>query len=83
MAASTLTIRLDSELKMEASEVAEYHGLGPSSITRLVELDNLVKLIIENSPSSLSKGCNGDKGLRRRHNMRSLQGARCASIGPH
>ena len=33
MAASTLTIRLDSELKKGASEVAEYYGLDLSSVT--------------------------------------------------
>ena len=34
MAASTLTIRLDDELKREASEVADYYGLDLSSVTR-------------------------------------------------
>ena len=34
MAASTLTIRLDSELKREASEVAKHYGLDLSSVTR-------------------------------------------------
>ena len=36
MAASTLTIRLDSELKKEASKVAEYYGLDLSSVTRAI-----------------------------------------------
>lgn len=34
MAATTLTIRLDSDLKREASEVADYYGLDLSSVTR-------------------------------------------------
>ena len=34
MTASTLTIRLDSELKKEASDIAEYYGLDLSSVTR-------------------------------------------------
>lgn len=36
MAASTLTIRLDSGLKKEASKVAEYYGLDLSSVTRAI-----------------------------------------------
>jgi DNA-damage-inducible protein J len=34
MATSTLTIRIDSELKKEASAVAEYYGLDLSTATR-------------------------------------------------
>ena len=34
MAASTLTIRLDDELKRGAAEVADYYGLDLSSVTR-------------------------------------------------
>lgn len=34
MSASTLTIRLDDELKRGASEVAAYYGLDLSSVTR-------------------------------------------------
>ena len=34
MATSTMTIRIDSDLKREASEVAEYYGLDLSSVTR-------------------------------------------------
>lgn len=34
MTASTLTIRLDDELKRGAAEVAEYYGLDLSSVTR-------------------------------------------------
>ncbi len=34
MASSTLTIRVDDELKRGASEVAEYYGLDLSSVTR-------------------------------------------------
>lgn len=34
MAASTLTIRLDEDLKRGAAEVAEYYGLDLSSVTR-------------------------------------------------
>ena len=34
MAASTLTIRLDEDLKREAAEVADYYGLDLSSVTR-------------------------------------------------
>lgn len=34
MAASTLTIRIDDELKRGAAEVAEYYGLDLSSVTR-------------------------------------------------
>lgn len=34
MGASTLTIRLDENLKREASEVAAYYGLDLSSVTR-------------------------------------------------
>lgn len=34
MGASTLTIRLDNELKRGASEVAAYYGLDLSSVTR-------------------------------------------------
>ena len=34
MAASTLTIRLDSDLKKEVSEVVESYGLDLSSVTR-------------------------------------------------
>lgn len=34
MASSTLTIRIDDDLKREASEVADYYGLDLSSVTR-------------------------------------------------
>lgn len=34
MASSTLTIRVDDELKRGASEVADYYGLDLSSVTR-------------------------------------------------
>ena len=34
MASSTLTIRIDEDLKREASEVADYYGLDLSSVTR-------------------------------------------------
>lgn len=34
MATSTLTIRIDEDLKREASAVAEYYGLDLSSVTR-------------------------------------------------
>lgn len=34
MATSTLTIRVDEELKRGASEVADYYGLDLSSVTR-------------------------------------------------
>ncbi len=34
MAASTLTIRVDEDLKREAAEVASYYGLDLSSVTR-------------------------------------------------
>lgn len=34
MAASSLTIRLDADLKREAAEVADYYGLDLSSVTR-------------------------------------------------
>ncbi len=34
MAASTLTIRIDEDLKRQASEVADYYGLDLSSVTR-------------------------------------------------
>ena len=34
MASSTLTIRIDGDLKREASEVADYYGLDLSSVTR-------------------------------------------------
>ena len=34
MATSTLTIRIDENLKREAAEVAEYYGLDLSSVTR-------------------------------------------------
>lgn len=34
MATSTLTIRIDENLKREASEVASYYGLDLSSVTR-------------------------------------------------
>lgn len=34
MATSTLTIRIDDQLKREASEVAAYYGLDLSSVTR-------------------------------------------------
>lgn len=34
MTASTLTIRLDDELKRGAAEVADYYGLDLSSVTR-------------------------------------------------
>lgn len=34
MASSTLTIRIDGELKRGASEVADYYGLDLSSVTR-------------------------------------------------
>ena len=34
MASSTLTIRIDDELKRGASEVADYYGLDLSSVTR-------------------------------------------------
>lgn len=34
MASSTLTIRLDDELKRGAAEVADYYGLDLSSVTR-------------------------------------------------
>lgn len=34
MAASTLTIRIDEDLKRGAAEVAEYYGLDLSSVTR-------------------------------------------------
>lgn len=34
MAAATLTMRIDSELKREASAVAEYYGFDLSGITR-------------------------------------------------
>lgn len=34
MASATLTIRIDEDLKREASEVADYYGLDLSSVTR-------------------------------------------------
>lgn len=34
MATSSLTIRIDDDLKREASEVADYYGLDLSSVTR-------------------------------------------------
>lgn len=34
MATSTLTIRIDEDLKQGASEIAEYYGLDLSSVTR-------------------------------------------------
>ncbi|WP_417060524.1 type II toxin-antitoxin system RelB/DinJ family antitoxin [Ellagibacter isourolithinifaciens] len=34
MASSTLTIRIDEDLKRDASEVADYYGLDLSSVTR-------------------------------------------------
>ena len=34
MASSTLTIRVDDDLKREAAEVADYYGLDLSSVTR-------------------------------------------------
>ena len=34
MASSTLTIRIDDDLKRQASEVADYYGLDLSSVTR-------------------------------------------------
>lgn len=34
MASATLTIRVDDDLKREASEVADYYGLDLSSVTR-------------------------------------------------
>lgn len=34
MASTTLTIRIDEDLKREASEVADYYGLDLSSVTR-------------------------------------------------
>lgn len=34
MASATLTIRIDDDLKREASEVADYYGLDLSSVTR-------------------------------------------------
>lgn len=34
MAAATLTMRIDSDLKKSASEVAEYYGFDLSSVTR-------------------------------------------------
>ena len=34
MASATLTIRIDENLKREASEVADYYGLDLSSVTR-------------------------------------------------
>lgn len=34
MASTTLTIRMDDDLKREASEVADYYGLDLSSVTR-------------------------------------------------
>ncbi len=34
MSTSTLTIRIDDELKLGASEVADYYGLDLSSVTR-------------------------------------------------
>ena len=34
MASSTLTIRIDEDLKREASDVADYYGLDLSSVTR-------------------------------------------------
>lgn len=34
MATSTLTIRIDEELKSQAADVAEYYGLDLSSVTR-------------------------------------------------
>lgn len=34
MATSTLTTRIDEDLKRGASEVADYHGLGLASVTR-------------------------------------------------
>lgn len=34
MASTTLTIRVDDDLKREASEVADYYGLDLSSVTR-------------------------------------------------
>lgn len=36
MANTTLTIRIDEDLKREAAEVAEYYGLDLSSVTRAV-----------------------------------------------
>lgn len=34
MASTTLTIRIDDDLKREASQVADYYGLDLSSVTR-------------------------------------------------
>ena len=36
MSASTLTIRMDDELKRSAADVAEYYGLDLSSVVRAV-----------------------------------------------
>ena len=52
MASSTLTIRLDENLKHDASEVAEYYGLDLSSVTRAFykQMDNTHRIPLTFAP---------------------------------
>lgn len=70
MATSTLTIRIDDDLKHAASEVADYYGLDLSSVTRAFykQMVNTRRIPLTFAPEeSAAEGAeaSGDGDMRR------------------
>lgn len=70
MASTTLTIRVDDDLKREAAEVADYYGLDLSSVTRAFykQMVNTRRIPLTFAPEepnaeSLEAICEGDAFL--------------------
>lgn len=57
MATSTLNIRVDSDLKQEVSEIAEYYGLDLSTLTRALykQIVNTHRIPLTFAPEELNE----------------------------
>lgn len=82
MTSATLTIRIDEDLKREASEVADYYGLDLSSVTRAFykQMVNTHRIPLTFAPEepnaeSLEAICEGDAFLSSGEKGRFTNGA--------